>query len=142
MPLILMVTISRGSLTFTHLLSNLGGSLDRHAGAFLLGDLLAVLFWNLLTVLFGNLLTVFLGNLDGNLLTVFLRNLDGNLLTVFLRDLLTLLCWLLDRNIGAALLRDLLAFLSISSIPTMTSRGADLLVAGGAFLLIGSLISS
>merc|ERR1719297_85522 len=130
MPLILMVTISRGSLTFTHLLSNLGGSLDRHAGAVLLGDLLAVLFWNLLTVLLGNLLTVFLGNLD------------GNLLTVFLRDLLTLLCWLLDRNIGAALLRDLLAFLSISSIPTMTSRGADLLVAGGAFLLIGSLISS
>ena len=118
------------SLTFTNLLCDLGGGLDRHASTVLLGDLLAVLFGNLLTVFLGDLLTRLLGNLDRNLLTVFLWNL------------LTLLRWLLDWNIGAALLGDFLAFLSVSSVATMASRGADLLVAGGAFLLIGSLVNS
>ena len=64
------------------------------------------------------------------------------LLAVLSGDLLALAHWLLDWNLLAALLRDLLTLLAISSTVSSVTSGADLLVGGGTLLLIGCFISS
>ena len=115
--------------TLTDLLGHLGGGLHRHLAAALLGHLLAGLLGHLGAVLLGHLTTGLLGHLDWHLLTVLLGHLGA------------LLGWLLDRDLGAALAGNFLALLAISAItPVTPGARADLLVAGGALLLVASLV--
>merc|ERR550532_2099699 len=122
----LSTVVSRPA-ALTDLFGHLGGGLD--------GDLGAALPRHLLTGLLGHLGAVLPGHLSAGLL----GHLNRHLLAVLLGHLGALLGRLLDGDLLAALAGDLLALLAVSTIPPVSS-GADLLVGGGALLLVPRLV--
>merc|ERR1719273_2949201 len=97
-------------------------------GADFLGHLGGNLDWNILAVLYGLGRTILLGDFvafyNRDLLTRFHWFLKGFLGTLLYRNLLAFLDWLLHRNLVTALLRNLGALFTITSMPSMPSMAS------------------